>query len=130
MNWLIGNWENVTKESSFKEIWKKQTDSSYVAESFVLIAKDTVFYEKVYLVERNDSLFYIVSVRNQNNEKPVSFYATKINNKELIFVNSKHDFPKQISYKYIQKDSIIAQIIGNKKGAKMKENFPMKRINN
>ena len=130
MNWLIGNWENNTKESVFREIWKKQSDSSYTAESFVLVAKDTVFFENVKLFQRNDSLFYTVSVKNQNGEKPVSFYATKIDKKEFIFENPKHDFPTKISYNLITSDSIIAQISGKKDGKELKEDFPMKKIKN
>jgi hypothetical protein len=78
-NWFIGNWENFSKEATFKEIWKTKNDSSFVGESFVIVEKDTVFYEKIDLFQSNDSLFYKVSVKDQNKEKPVSFYLTKSN---------------------------------------------------
>lgn len=127
--WLIGNWENKTKEFFSREVWNKKTDSSYVAESYILVEKDTVFYEKVDLVERNDSLFYIVSVRKQNNEKPVSFFATKVTENELVVENPKHDFPTKISYNLITKDSAVGKIFGIKDGKTIEESFPMKKQN-
>ncbi|MBL7885198.1 MAG: hypothetical protein JNJ52_00490 [Flavobacterium sp.] len=125
--WFLGNWENVTKESVSREVWKQQNDSTLIAESFTTVEKDTVFYEKVNLLERNDSLFYIVSVRNQNKEKPVSFYLTKSTDNQMIFENPKHDFPNKIEYNKVGNDSIFAKIYGTDKGKEVAIDFPMKR---
>ena len=126
-NWFIGRWENATPEMTFTEIWKKANDSTYTAESFVLVSKDTVFYESVDLLQKNDSLFYTVSVRNQNNEKPVSFYLTNATESELVFENPKHDFPNKITYTKITNDSLVASISGLKDGKLSNETFPMKK---
>jgi len=126
-NWFIGSWENISKEATFKEIWKTKNDSSFVGESFVIVEKDTVFYEKIDLFESNDSLSYKVSVKDQNKEKPVSFYLTKSDDKELTFENPKHDFPNKIVYTKITNDSLVAVIYGKKDGKVMKETFPMKK---
>jgi hypothetical protein len=126
-NWFLGNWENVTEEMTFKEIWKQENDSAFVGESFVTVKKDTVFYEKVYLKERNDSLFYIVSVKEQNKEQPVSFYLTTATDNQVVFENPKHDFPNKIAYNKFGNDSILATIYGIKKGKEVSENFPMKK---
>ena len=123
-NWFLGVWNNKSKEADFTEIWEKATDSSYIAESFVLVNKDTVYYEKIDLLERNDSLLYIVSVRNQNNEKPVAFHATSIKRDSITFENPKHDFPNKIVYRKIESDSMIATIYGKNHKP---EFFPMKK---
>ncbi len=125
--WFLGNWENVTKESVSREIWTQKNDSTLFAESFTTVEKDTVFYEKVDLIERNDSLFYIVSVRDQNKEKPVSFYLTKSTDKQMVFENPKHDFPNKIEYNKVGKDSVFAKIYGTDKGKEVSVDFPMKR---
>jgi len=127
--WFLGDWENRTNEGNFREIWKQVNDSSYAAESFISVGKDTVFYEKVDLIQRNDSLFYIVSVKDQNKEQPVSFYMTKATASELVFENPKHDFPTAITYTKITTDSIVAGISGMKDGKKMSESFPMHKKN-
>lgn len=126
-NWLLGDWENKTPQMDARELWSKKNDSTFFAKSFVTVKNDTVFYEEVNLEERNDSLFYIVSVKNQNNEKPVSFYLTSNKSNELVFENSKHDFPSKIIYKKINNDSIFAQISGTVNGKIQIEDFPMKR---
>lgn len=125
--WFLGNWENVTKESVSREIWTQKNDSTLFAESFTTVEKDTVFYEKVDLIERNDSLLYIVSVRDQNKEKPVTFYSTKSTKNQLVFENPKHDFPNKIEYNKVGSDSIFAKIYGTDKGKEVTVDFPMKR---
>src|SRR6478672_3262044 len=95
--WLLGNWENVSKESNLREIWTAKNDSTLTAKSFVTVGKDTVFYEEVDVAERHDSLFYIVSIRGENNNQPVSFYMTKNDGNEMVFENPKHDFPTKIN---------------------------------
>jgi Domain of unknown function (DUF6265) len=117
----------MAEEAVMTEIWTKENDSTYKGKSFVTIAKDTVFYENVSLEQKNDSLFYIVSVRDQNKEEPVAFYLTKLSEKQLVFENPKHDFPNKIAYNKINNDSIVAEISGIQKGKENKESFLMKR---
>lgn len=126
-SWLLGEWENQTKESAFHENWVKKNDSSFMAKSFVLVGKDTVFNEDVLLEQKKDSLFYIVSVKNQNNEKPVSFYLSESSANQLVFENPKHDFPTKIVYNKVTNDSILAEIFGKQEGKEVKESFPMRK---
>jgi len=126
-NWFIGKWENLTETARFEEIWNKVNDSTFLGESVVIIARDTVFYEKMDLFQKSDSLILKISVKDQNNEKPVLFYLTKSNNNQLVFENPKHDFPNKIVYNKINSDSIVATIEGIKNGKTQSEAFPMKR---
>jgi Domain of unknown function (DUF6265) len=126
-NWFMGNWENLAKEGAFHENWIQKTDSSFSGKSFVLVGKDTVFSEDVILEQKNDSLFYIVSAKNQNNEKPVSFYLSSATSKQLVFENPKHDFPSKIVYNKVGTDSIVAEIFGTQNQKEIKERFPMKK---
>ncbi len=122
-NWFLGEWKNTTTEMDFTETWAKETDSSYRAQSFIVAAKDTVFFEHVLLEQANDSLFYRAYERKEKLSQAVSFYATKIGKNEIIFENPKHDFPNKIIYSKITPDSIVASIYGSKK----MEVFSMKR---
>ena len=126
-SYFIGEWENVTPEANFKEIWKQENDSTYLASSFITIKKDTVFFENIVLQQKNDSLFYTVSIKGENKEKAVSFYMTSNENENLTFENPKHDYPNKIVYKKINNDSLVATIYGIKNGKVAKEDFPMKR---
>lgn len=126
-NWFIGDWENVSDEGSFREIWTKKNDSIYSGLSIVVIEQDTVFYENVSLEQQNDSVFYNVSVKGQNKEQAVSFYLTSSDNNKLVFENPNHDYPSKITYSKVSKDSIVAEIFGLKDGKKITESFPMSR---
>ena len=128
-NWFLGSWQNNTSDGDFTEIWKQKNDSVYLGVSYVIVKTDTVFYESISLVQKNKKWNYSVSVRNQNNEQPVSFEMTSMTPNQLVFENPKHDFPSKITYTKITQDSIVAKISGILKGKEQTEYFPMKRFN-
>lgn len=127
-SWLIGKWGNTSKEGNLTETWTKENDSLYRGETyFVVGGKDTVFSEKVDLIQDNDKLSYIVSVPGQNNEKPVRFDMTSMNDSLIVFENPAHDYPNKIVYNKIGKDSVVAEIFGVQKGKPATEKFAMKK---
>lgn len=126
--WFIGNWQNQTSDGLFTEQWQQTNDSVYSAISTVTVNKDTVFYESISLEQKNDSLYYIVSVKDQNKELPVSFKLISVTHNQLVFENAKHDFPSKITYSKIKEDSIVAFISGLIDGKEKIEQFPMKKI--
>jgi hypothetical protein len=128
-NWFLGSWQNKTSDGDFTEIWKQKNDSVYLGVSYVIVEKDTVFYELISLEQKNKKWNYSVSVKNQNNEQPVSFEMTSMTPNQLVFENPKHDFPSKITYTKITQDSIVAKISGILKGKEQTEYFPMKRFN-
>lgn len=126
--WFIGTWQNQTSESLFTEKWEQKNDSVYTGKSLVVLNNnDTVFYESISLEQKKDALFYTVSVKDQNNELPVSFKLISVSDKQLVFENSKHDFPSKITYLKISEDSIVAYIFGIIEGEEKTEYFSMKK---
>ena len=117
-------WENNTSDGRFSEKWSRQNDSTFYAESFFIANQDTLFAETIQLIQQEDDLLLIVSVPNQNKEKPVTFRLTKLTENEFVFENPAHDYPKKIQYKLINNDSLYAEINGNGK----KEGFPFKKV--
>ncbi len=133
--WLLGIWQDSPKiknpaevERTFTEIWRKADDSTWNGESFVISHKDTVFYESIKLQERDAHLYYIVSVKDQNKEAPVSFKLISLDSMQLVFENPTHDFPSKITYTKIGSDSLYAEISGMAKGQERKVGFPFKKI--
>ena len=122
-NWFLANWENKTPEGTFSEEWKVDNDSLLLGKSFFIKENDTLFSETVRLVQRESDLFYIVTVPNQNEEKPVAFKLTSSTSDYLVFENPEHDFPKKITYKLVNKDSLYAEISGDGKS----QGFPFKK---
>lgn len=71
----------------------------------------------------------MVTVPNQNQEKPVSFILTANNLNQLVFENPNHDFPNTIIYNRVGADSLMAEIAGMKDGKKVSQIFKMKKTN-
>lgn len=126
--WLIGTWENKTPKGTIYETWSKETDRKFSGKSYMIKDKDTIVFENLQLVQEQGGLFYIPTVKNQNDGLPVRFVAKISSETQFIFENQKHDFPQTISYTKITIDSLVAEISGTKNGHIRKQVFPMKRV--
>ncbi len=126
--WLIGTWENKTPKGSIYETWSKEHDNEFSGKNYIVNGKDTLVFETIRLVQEQDGLYYIPTVKGQNNNSPVRFSTKTILEDQLVFENPEHDFPQIISYTRITADSLVAQISGSKNGQKREQAFPMKRV--
>jgi hypothetical protein len=126
-DWLLGKWENNSDGGNLSETWEKVNDSIFIGESYFVKGKDTLHSEKIQMKQKGDNLFYIATVKGQNNGKPVTFIHNDTIVKQLVFENPKHDFPQKISYSQITKDSIVIEISGIQQGKPSSERFSMKK---
>ena len=127
-SWLLGNWESKSTDGTLTENWKKLNDSTFHANSFFIKEKDTLHFESITLQQRGEELTYSAAVKGQNNDKAVTFKLTTATEKQMIFENSKHDYPQKIIYTQITPDSIVAKISGIQQGKPSSEEFSMKKI--
>lgn len=124
---LVGEWRNEQKDGFITEKWIKIDDSTMHGVSCFIQQGDTASYEEILLMKRNNEMFYIPSVNNQNQGKPVVFTRVFGQEDRLVFENKEHDFPQRIIYFRISSDSIMAEISGEIRGKKKFINFPMKK---
>jgi len=125
--WFIGQWENKSAEGDLVENWTKVNDSLYMGESYFIVKGDTVFAERVALLEIYGRMTYNVTVPSQNEGGAVAFVMTDINDERVIFENPQHDYPSKIMYSNVAPDSLVAEISGTKDGKHASEIFRMKR---
>lgn len=125
---MIGEWENASEEGTFTEAWEKQNDSVYSGRSYFITGKDTSFSESISLEQKGNQLFYIPNVKDQNAGQPVEFELSTASPTQLTFDNPQHDFPSKITYTLVTKDSLVAEISGNRDGKANTQQFPMKRV--
>lgn len=123
-NWLLHIWENNTSDGVFSEKWIQKNDSTFYGESYFIANQDTLFAETLQMIQRDTNVVLIITVPNQNEEKPVTFNLTSVTEKEFVFENPTHDFPKMIRYTLVNQDSIYAEISGDGK----KQGFPFKKV--
>lgn len=126
-SWILGQWQNLSVEGEVYESWEKLNDSTYKGLSFFVRGTDTLSKEILSLEQRGKDLFYVPTVNNQNNGKPVTFKLTSASENQLVFENPIHDFPQKITYTKITEDSIVAKISGTIENQERFEEFPMNR---
>ena len=125
---LMGEWQNHFSEGVITESWEQLNDSSLAGKSLVIIGKDTVSSETIILQQKGTEVWYIPTVKEQNNGQAIPFLLTLSSSNQLIFENPEHDFPQKIVYTFMGNDSLVAEISGDRKGQKRAQLFPMKRI--
>jgi len=127
-DWLLGKWENNSADGNLSETWKKVNDSTFQAQSYFIKEKDTLHFESITLQQKGEEMTYNASVKGQNNDKPITFKLTNSTEKQLVFENPKHDYPKKIIYTQINEDNLVAEISGTLAGKSSSEKFSMKKI--
>ncbi|SCY87619.1 DUF6265 family protein [Flavobacterium caeni] len=126
--WFLGNWGHQTPQGDLSENWEKINDSTYHGASYFIKGKDTLFAESIVLSEVKGDLLYNVTVPGQNGDLPVAFKMTSGTANQLVFENPSHDYPKKITYRLVNQDSIVAEISGTQEGKAMSETFPLGRL--
>ena len=110
---LKGSWEmKFEGGASVIETWEQVNDTLYRGMSYEVTNGDSTLTERLQLVSRNDEIFYIPSVIDQNEGNPVEFKLTKREGGSFTFENPQHDFPNTIKYVFHGNDSLTASISG------------------
>lgn len=129
LNWIKGTWAMQGEQGVFIEHWEAATDSSLKGKGFFISnEKDTSFSEQLWIVNRNDTLFY-KTITAHNGTIPVYFKETNFKDDAIIFENPYHDFPQIIHYTKINEDSLVVTVSGLEGGRQRKEQFFLKRKN-
>jgi len=112
LSWLQGTWIRTNSKGSQTgyEQWSETSPSEYRGVGVTLQGKDTLFVEKLRILERENELYYVADV--PENQKPVYFKLTEITDSGFVCENPNHDFPKKIVYD-VQKGKLKATVSGN-----------------
>jgi hypothetical protein len=123
LQWMLGVWKISTPQGMVMEIWEQKNDSTLKGRSvFVKPNKDTIPQENIEIIFRNGEWYYIPTIANQNEGKPVFFKIIFLRANEFVSENPVHDFPQRIAYRRI-KQNMYTSIEGRKNGRYNKQNF-------
>lgn len=96
----------------FVEIWESYPDSmSGVA--YMVVENDSSLMERISIVMINEKLTYIARPKNQS---LVSFTLINDDKESFVFENKANDYPQQLTYKNVSKDSLYITMDGVSKG--------------
>jgi hypothetical protein len=114
LGWVVGAWNrtNVKPGQSGNERWIKISATELNGFGLTMRAKDTISFEKLKLVVKDDNIFYVADV--PENKEPVYFRLTEISDTSFSCENPDHDFPKKIIYQK-EGSKLRATISGNGK---------------
>ena len=122
--WMIGSWTMKAKSGTITETWVSVNDSTLGGESIMVKnSGGIVQLENTRLVYRNHEYFYCSVAHGQNNEEETKFKITSFSENGFISENPAHDFPKRITYRLINKDSLHAFIDGGPSMPDKKSDF-------
>lgn len=125
VSWVLGSWVLETPGGVVSESWAAVSDSEYNGFSMMVSPKgDTLFTEKLRMLSRNDTIWYMPTISNQNNGKEVSFKGRELTANKIVFENPEHDFPQRIVYEHTSDTTVLAYIEGTKDGKYKKEEYP------
>ena len=127
IDWFVGKWQ-VNESQSFEE-WKRVNDDLYRGLGYKIRKNDTLVTETINIVRKENEIFYIPVVTDQNDGKPVEFKLISKSKEELVFENKEHDFPQRIIYVKAGEDQIDARIEGMKQGFFSEVKFTLKKVN-
>lgn len=128
IDWLEGSWTSQAEGNTILENWKKSNDSTWTGQCLFCKNGKVLFTEKMIISKRNNLLQFSSESEFHNEKRTVQFIAKNSTNDKLVFQNLKHDFPQQIIYKRIHKDSIFAYITGKVNGKPKRVNFRMSKL--
>lgn len=127
IDWVLGNWQ-VNESTAFEE-WRIANDTLYRGKGYKIRKNDTLVTETIEIVKKGESIYFIPSVLDQNDGKPVEFKLISKKRKELVFENLEHDFPQRIIYVKTSENEIDARIEGMKQGFFSEVKFKLKKVN-
>lgn len=129
LNWLVGEWQYIQGEMLFTEQWQLSPDNSfYIGTGIAYKNNKIVSQEEMRISLENEELYYIVTVKNHNENQAIPFRLSSSTNNSVLFENPHHDFPQKIEYTMINQDSINAVVSAssNEKIRKLVFNFSRK----
>jgi len=125
LSWLTGGWTSQSGQVSIKESWQRLSDNTFDGISVTSLTADAKVLsdEQMRLVDMGDSVFLIAKV--VGNDLPTSFKLTSCNDNKFTFENHWHDFPKVISYQFVD-DNNVAVVVSDAR--KKTFNLAYKRV--
>ena len=125
---LEGTWKMTLKNGSLFEKWLIESDSILQGISYKISGPDSIPLEKVVLHFNNGKVTYTAITANQNKQQPVDFTLVSIKNGQYVFENKAHDFPQQVTYELVGRDSLYATINGTTDKGFKEITYPYSRI--
>ena len=124
--WITGDWQSASSgRAQVEEHWTKPAGATMMGVSRTIVGEKTAEFEYLRIEQRAEGIFYVAHPKARC--PGTDFKLTKLSDREAVFENPEHDFPKRIIYQKTGDDGLTASIDGGEGTKSMK--FPMKKMN-
>jgi hypothetical protein len=108
---LAGLWEMKSELGTVYERWEITHNGTLIGEDFIIGKNnDTTIIEHMKIIELDSGVYYVATVLNQNDGKPIYFKIFEWTRNVFAFENKEHDFPQTIRY-YLKTLDLYAVIL-------------------
>ncbi|MEM8525150.1 MAG: DUF6265 family protein [Bacteroidota bacterium] len=126
-DWLLGVWKGNIENGTSVEQWQKGKNALY-GTGYVVQNTDTVFMERMKLVQRGTDWYYVLQLDAYSNS--LAYKLAYQTDNQAIFTNKEGKFPKQIILKRNADNEFSTQLIASSQGISLSPrqlDFLMKR---
>jgi hypothetical protein len=125
-DWLAGCWRRERGKTIVEEQWSLPRGRTMLGTSRTVRGDSTVEYEFLILRLRADEWSYEA---HPSGQAPATFRTAGLpTGEEFLFANPAHDYPRQIGYRRVGRDSLLAWIDGSAGGESRRVEFPYARV--
>lgn len=108
---MTGNWESVEGSVTIDERWSPVSGGTMIGTGRTISGDRTVFFEFLRIEGRADGVYYISQPKGRH--PGTEFKLVKAGDREAVFENLAHDFPKRIIYRLRADGGLTARIEGD-----------------
>lgn len=116
--WMTGSWRTAEGESFVEEHWTGATGGMMVGMGRTMKSGKAVFFEFLRVEEGADGIVYAAQPAGR---PPTKFVATRLTDREVVFENAAHDFPRRVIYRRVSENEIHARVDDGSDGGKSEE---------
>ncbi len=110
VHWLLGDWVAQDAKRITRESWRQISPDTFEGAGSVTsrATMDVQSSESMRLVAMSGEVFYIAKAAH--NTLPIGFKLVRCTHDTALFENPDHDFPKQLTYRRGDRDSLIVHV--------------------
>ncbi len=124
--WLAGCWRRERNGRVVEEQWSLPRGGMMLGTSRTVRGDSVVEYEFLILRMRADGWSLEA---HPSGQAPATFRTVGVpSGEELRFANPAHDYPQEIGYRRVNRDSVLAWIDGPTGGTRRRVEFPFARV--
>lgn len=108
---MTGNWESVDGSMAIEERWSPVAGGTMLGTGRTISGDKTVFFEFLRIEGRADGVFYVAQPKGRH--PGTEFKLVRAGEREAVFENLAHDFPKRIIYRKEADGGLMARVEGD-----------------